>query len=150
MGNVCSMVCFDLVRGDLFLCSSGRMLSFCVSVCECVCVFSPLMGRARLCELVYFGVCVWFLSGDDSFCIFVLLEFGWGVLLWMHWQLGDTKSVYRCRLLWKLSVINTPGVRSSLAVWDSGLSTPTSVVQAWSLCSQARSPPTSQLLVSLL
>lgn len=51
MGKVGSMVCFDLVRGDLFLCSSGKMF-------VCVCVFSPLMGRARLCELVYFGVSV--------------------------------------------------------------------------------------------
>ena len=83
--------------------------------------------------VVYLGLSPGILSAD-WFCVFVLL------VVWVKcpaldvinsWVLPD--FVHECRPSWKLSVINTPGVWSSLAVWDPGLNAPISVVQAQSL-----------------
>ena len=58
--------------------------------------------------MVYFGMSVGILSADDWFCAFALR-------VWVrHPALGAVSSwvipcfVYRCRPLWKLSLINTP------------------------------------------
>ena len=90
-GKGCFSGCVDFLLGVTWASVVVEEVSFVFLFFVFVCFFLiSFSWRARLCEVVYFGVSVEILSADDCYCAFVL-PVDWVSCPAVYMQLGDTR-----------------------------------------------------------